>query len=719
MLGKMRRSFSIGSSPDKEKCGTTYAENGEQNSSSSSGSSSPTRLRRPSLRRRSRKDKSEESADDVLDVARHEHSWLADGTWLQVADEPAVEPAAEPAGTADTPDVTDTDVDRTADDAKKNTVRKEKSAQRPHCRSEPMVLVEKVPPPPPLAAPAAAPAMATSAAPTPQPSDLGPRSTKSILRRHSAYGSNDGSSGEDTDMNDNLDRSSTSVAEEPSATIRGTRRPSMLGVTYGGMTTPLAGPSSPSRRHTMLTASYSGTTAGIGAEAGATTTRRHSMMGVSYGGITAPLAPDPSSESGPHLLRAEEVEEASVDQDEDLPPRAERRLSMPRAEIAPKSRETIRSRSVTTTTATHLGSSSTSSIIGQTEARRASLTEIQKFLDDDDDDNENKDDEEDAMQGTSGAKRRLSRRLSMPRAEIAPGSRETIRPRSHLPDAETRRLSLTEVQNYLDGDSSDEEEDATASSSQQQPAPTISRRHSIVSVLSHPSRSSSASSPTASRRSSTGSVSSQQSPSRRNTISSATSTSSQQSRPRSIIRRHSSYGNVGIPPEEPSSTIQRANSEDQVGRRDRSTSIGSASSSVSFSSVSVRSHSQTVGDHPCCHDGPPISLDWEYEDYRPIRVDDWERHRANTGGTLNSADLYITPYFRRNVLQHRYGHSRQETEEATRLAKAARRRRSMTRTMQPLAGIEEAGETLVGLAKKPFHRLTKTGKASRRDSAHF
>ena len=373
---------------------------------------------------------------------------------------------------------------------------------------------------------------------------------------------------------------------------------------------------------------------------------------------------------------------------------------------------------MTNTTATHLGSSFTSSIIGQTEARRASLTEIQKFLDADDEDHENNNDEEDTMKGTSGAERRLSRRLSMPRAEIAPGSRETIQPRSQLPDAETRRLSLTQVHNYLDGDSSNEEEDATASSSQQQqPAPTISRRHSIASVSSNPSRSSSASSPTASRRNSTGSVSSQQSPSRRNTISSATT--SQQSRPKSIIRRHSSYGNVGIPPEEASPTIQRANSEDQVGRRDRSTSIGSASSSVSFSSVSVRSHSQTVGDHPCCRDGPPISLDWEYEEYRPIHVDDWERHRANTGGTLNSADLYITPYFRRNVLQHRYGHSRKETEEATRLAKAARRRRSMTRTMQPLAGIEEAGETLVGLAKKPFHRLTKNGKASRRDSAHF
>jgi hypothetical protein len=111
-------------------------------------------------------------------------------------------------------------------------------------------------------------------------------------------------------------------------------------------------------------------------------------------------------------------------------------------------------------------------------------------------------------------------------------------------------------------------------------------------------------------------------------------------------------------------------------------------------------------------------LDWEYEDYRPISVDNWEKRRV-PGSTANSSDLYITPYFRRNVLQHRYGHSQEETEEATRLAKAARRRRSMTRTMQPLAGIEEAGETLVGMAKKPFHRLTKNGRASRRGSAHF
>ena len=151
--------------------------------------------------------------------------------------------------------------------------------------------------------------------------------------------------------------------------------------------------------------------------------------------------------------------------------------------------------------------------------------------------------------------------------------------------------------------------------------------------------------------------------------------------------------------------------------RNRSASIGSTGSSVSFGSVSVRSHSQTLGDHPCCHLGPPIALDWQHQDLRPVRVDDWEKYRVRDGGGPNSEKMYIPPHYRRNVLEYRYGHSREETTEAARLARMARRRRSMTRTMLPMAGIEEAGETVAGFAKrvvKSGRQVTKRKKANRK-----
>ena len=211
------------------------------------------------------------------------------------------------------------------------------------------------------------------------------------------------------------------------------------------------------------------------------------------------------------------------------------------------------------------------------------------------------------------------------------------------------------------------------------------------------------------------------------------SVSSRASQPKSILRRHSSYGS-NAPPEVPQyvrpDLIRRASLQQRTAssiaggnesRRDRSTSIGSAGSAVSFSSVSVRSHSQTLGDHPCCHLGPPIALDWQYTDHQSVLVDDWEKYRIRDGGP-NSKSMYIPPRFRRNVLEYRYGHTREETTEATKVARMARRRRSMTRAMLPMAGIEEAGETVTGLAKKIVNggrQVTQKRKAKRRGSAHF
>jgi hypothetical protein len=48
------------------------------------------------------------------------------------------------------------------------------------------------------------------------------------------------------------------------------------------------------------------------------------------------------------------------------------------------------------------------------------------------------------------------------------------------------------------------------------------------------------------------------------------------------------------------------------------------SSSVRFSTVSVRSFDRIVGDHPCCHEGPALSLDWEYCELPEVSVDMYE-----------------------------------------------------------------------------------------------
>lgn len=49
--------------------------------------------------------------------------------------------------------------------------------------------------------------------------------------------------------------------------------------------------------------------------------------------------------------------------------------------------------------------------------------------------------------------------------------------------------------------------------------------------------------------------------------------------------------------------------------------------SVKFDAIHFRNYSQTLGDNPSCSYGPPISLDWSYEEGGEVELDEYERER--------------------------------------------------------------------------------------------
>jgi hypothetical protein len=51
------------------------------------------------------------------------------------------------------------------------------------------------------------------------------------------------------------------------------------------------------------------------------------------------------------------------------------------------------------------------------------------------------------------------------------------------------------------------------------------------------------------------------------------------------------------------------------------------SSSVRFSTVSIRSFDRAIGDHPCCKEGPALTLDWDYQQQPDISVETYETTR--------------------------------------------------------------------------------------------
>eukprot|EP00547_Thalassionema_nitzschioides_P012669 CAMPEP_0194258066 /NCGR_PEP_ID=MMETSP0158-20130606/40521_1 /TAXON_ID=33649 /ORGANISM="Thalassionema nitzschioides, Strain L26-B" /LENGTH=190 /DNA_ID=CAMNT_0038997341 /DNA_START=46 /DNA_END=614 /DNA_ORIENTATION=+ len=82
---------------------------------------------------------------------------------------------------------------------------------------------------------------------------------------------------------------------------------------------------------------------------------------------------------------------------------------------------------------------------------------------------------------------------------------------------------------------------------------------------------------------------------------------------------------------------------------------------VGFGNIQIRYYSQTVGDHPCTARGPPISLDWQYNDGVSIPVDDYESKIATTS---RKKPLILSDSRRRRILMQRYGYDLEDINTA-------------------------------------------------------
>lgn len=85
---------------------------------------------------------------------------------------------------------------------------------------------------------------------------------------------------------------------------------------------------------------------------------------------------------------------------------------------------------------------------------------------------------------------------------------------------------------------------------------------------------------------------------------------------------------------------------------------------VVFSNVHVREYAITVGDHPCCTTGCPLTLDWQYEAARTIALDTYESQRMPC--RRNREQLRTTASDRTRILSEESGLSDGELRRATR-----------------------------------------------------
>lgn len=80
--------------------------------------------------------------------------------------------------------------------------------------------------------------------------------------------------------------------------------------------------------------------------------------------------------------------------------------------------------------------------------------------------------------------------------------------------------------------------------------------------------------------------------------------------------------------------------------------------SVRFNSVSIRIYNQCFGDHPCCSDGLPLSLDWTYTETPTIDIDTYEKTKQGIQ-LLSSTSSYSSINSRSSIQSFRLsGHER-------------------------------------------------------------
>jgi hypothetical protein len=118
---------------------------------------------------------------------------------------------------------------------------------------------------------------------------------------------------------------------------------------------------------------------------------------------------------------------------------------------------------------------------------------------------------------------------------------------------------------------------------------------------------------------------------------------------------------------------------------------------VRFHEIQFREYEQTIGDNPCVSYGPPISLDWSYEECGSIDVEEYE---ANRGRRRGMREMIMNYYVRTNLLTFKYGATEKELKAATKAANREKRSRAITKALLPYQLVEDLAQSAVRKTKR-------------------
>jgi hypothetical protein len=110
---------------------------------------------------------------------------------------------------------------------------------------------------------------------------------------------------------------------------------------------------------------------------------------------------------------------------------------------------------------------------------------------------------------------------------------------------------------------------------------------------------------------------------------------------------------------------------------------------VKFQSIQIRNYDMTLGDNPSCNYGPPVALDWSYDDAGSIPLDDYEESR---GTRRKIYQMHLNVIHRKRILE-RTDVTEDEIEYVVKEMKKIQKNREKTRMMLPFWKLEDAAES--------------------------
>ena len=111
---------------------------------------------------------------------------------------------------------------------------------------------------------------------------------------------------------------------------------------------------------------------------------------------------------------------------------------------------------------------------------------------------------------------------------------------------------------------------------------------------------------------------------------------------------------------------------------------------VRFHSVNIREYGMILGDNPSSRSGPPVTLDWDYNEVLPISLDQYEEHRAPR---RTYQQMFMNGAYRAQMLISTAGHTEDEILKIKFDCKTIRKQRDRTRLMLPFSKMEEVAQS--------------------------